>query len=37
MPRAELKLNLSALDGFRREAMDASLETVSAYRTSYAV
>lgn len=32
MPRAELKLNLSALDGLRREAMDAALETVSALR-----
>ena len=32
MPRAELKLNLSALDGIRREAMDAALETVSALR-----
>lgn len=32
MPRAELKLNLSALDGVRREAMDAALETVSALR-----
>lgn len=32
MPSAELKLNLSALDGFRREAMDAALEAVSALR-----
>ena len=32
MPRAELKLNLSALDGLRREAVDAALETVSALR-----
>lgn len=32
MPRAELKLNLSALDGLRREAMVAALETVSALR-----
>lgn len=32
MPRAELKLNLSALDGVRREATDAALETVSALR-----
>lgn len=32
MPRAELKLNLSALGGIRREAMDAALETVSALR-----
>lgn len=32
MPRAELRLNLSALDGIRREAMDAALETVAALR-----
>lgn len=32
MPRAELKLNLSALDGLRREAVDAALETVSELR-----
>lgn len=32
MPRAELRLNLSALDGFRRESMDAALETVAALR-----
>lgn len=32
MPRAELRLNLSALGGIRREAMDAALETVSALR-----
>ena len=32
MPRAELRLNLSALGSIRREVMDASLETVSALR-----
>ncbi len=32
MSQAELKLNLSALDSFRREAIDAGLETVSALR-----
>ena len=32
MPRVELKLNLSALEGIRREAADAALETVSALR-----
>ena len=32
MPRAELRLNLPALDGLRREAIDAELETVSALR-----
>lgn len=32
MPRVTLKLNLSALDGIRREAADAALETVSALR-----
>ncbi len=32
MPRAELKLNLSALDHLRCEAMDAALETVSELR-----
>lgn len=29
MPRAELKLNLSALDSLRREAVDAALETMT--------
>ncbi len=32
MPRAELKLNLSALDSLRREAMDAALETMAAVK-----
>lgn len=32
MPLVELKLSLSDLDGIRREAVDAALETVSALR-----
>lgn len=32
MPRAELKLNMTALGNFRREAADAALETISVLR-----
>lgn len=30
MPKVEIKLNLSSLDGIRREIMDAALETMAA-------
>lgn len=32
MPKVEVKLNLSALDGLRREIMDAALETMAAVK-----
>lgn len=33
MPKVEIKLNLSSLDGIRREIMDAALETIGELRT----
>lgn len=32
MPKVEIKLNLSSLDGIRREIMDAALETMAAVK-----